>query len=281
MTLIVAICITEEKGEQCLLISSDSQATMGPITYRVHKIAPIREPIQEEEPIAIVAGAGDTAIIKKAIDISEHILWETSNINWENETPTFDQFKQVIPKIEIALIQMIQFYKTKKVDINFEFLLGSVSPEGYASLYYFDRRGLAQPVHDDPGFACIGSGFFLGGNLLLQQFYSNDMDFEDALQLTTYVINQVSMVDSNVGPFEGESFYFGLRDGKSFLGSITANTKFLKELRTEYDSRQELLKYVWRESVFTGSKRLKQLIRKAVKNWEKAEKKAKKNKQPT
>jgi hypothetical protein len=41
------------------------------------------------------------------------------------------------------------------------------------------------------------------------------------------------------------------------------------------------LKYVWRESVFTGSKKLKQIIRKAVKNWEKAERKAKKIKQPT
>jgi 20S proteasome alpha/beta subunit len=204
MTLIVAICINEEEGEQSILISSDSQATMGPITYRVHKIAPIREPIEGKEPIAIAAGAGDTAIIKKAIDISEQIIWEASNTDWENKTPTFDQFKQVISKIENALIQTIQFYK-KCVDFNFEFLLGSVSPEGYASLYYFDGRGLAQPVNDDPGFACIGSGFFLGGNLLLQQFYSTDIDFTDAVHLTTYVINQVSMVDSNVGPFEGES----------------------------------------------------------------------------
>ncbi len=65
MTLIVAICIRGDEANK-ILISSDSQATMGPVTFRVHKIGTIIDPISDQ-PLAIAAGAGDTALIKKQL----------------------------------------------------------------------------------------------------------------------------------------------------------------------------------------------------------------------
>ncbi|MEM0328132.1 MAG: hypothetical protein QXN53_06130 [Thermoproteota archaeon] len=47
-------------------------------------------------------------------------------------------------------------------------ILVSVEHNGKSSIYLFDERGLAQPVHDNPGFAVIGTEFFTGGNLLLR-----------------------------------------------------------------------------------------------------------------
>ena len=271
MTLIVAICICDGEN-QGILFSSDSQATMGPLTYRVHKVAPICEP-NTDEPLAIAAGAGDAAMVKKAIDISKQILCETSNREWENRTPTFDQFKQTVSEIEIALIDKIQFYKSRCLNLDFAFLLGSVSPDGIASLYFLDERGLAQPVQSDPGFACIGSGFFLGGNLLLQQFYSENMELDNAVDLTTYVINQVSMVDSSVGPFEGESWYFRLQDGKPFIGGLIVGSRFFKNLWRDYDLRQKLLKYVWQESLVIDPKEFGRIIKKCVKKRAKEDEK--------
>jgi len=35
-------------------------------------------------------------------------------------------------------------------------------------MYLFDGRSLAEPMHDNPGFAVTGAGFYTGGSLLLR-----------------------------------------------------------------------------------------------------------------
>ncbi len=108
---------------------------------------------------------------------------------------------------------------------------------------------------------------------MLQQFYSETLDLAEAFNLTADVINQVSQVDSAVGPFEGESWLFGLKDGKPYLGGLDVDSKFFKGIKQRSNWRQELLKYVWKESTFIGEKKLQRIIKKAIKNWEKEEKK--------
>lgn len=275
MTSIVAICTVGKEGEG-IVICSDSQATVGPVTYRVHKIVPIWQGI---EPLALAAGAGDTALIKKAIDSSEKILTKNSVREWNGKTPSFDQFKETVPEIESSLVRKISFYKDRELKVNFDFLLGSVDLGGKASLYIFDNRGIAQPVHDDPGFACIGSGFYLGGNLLLQQFYSPHLDLDEASNLATYVINQVSKVDAGVGPFEGDSFYFRARKNeRPFLGKLTP--RGFREMKREYEWRQKLLRYVWEQSDAFLAKRLHKIVQAGIREEKKelrkkAEKKTK------
>jgi len=274
MTLIVAICTVGEEGEG-IVICSDSQATVGPVTYRVHKIVPIRQGI---EPLALAAGAGDTALIKKAIDSSKKILTKNSVREWNGKTPSFDQFKETVPEIESSLVKKISFYKDRELTVNFDFLLGSVDSQGKTSLYVFDSRGIAQSVHDDPGFACIGSGFYLGGNLLLQQFSSPNLDLDEACDLAAYVINQVSRVDAGVGPFEGDSWYFCVRKNKGpFLGELSK--KGFRMMKSEYEGRRKLLKYVWKHSDVFGAKGLYKIIQAGIKEKKKElRKKAKKGK---
>lgn len=267
MTLIVAIC-TEEKDSEGIIISSDSQATVGPVTYRVKKIVPI---MLDEEPLALVAGAGDTALVKKATEAAEEILIKNSIREWNAKTPSYDQFKQAISEIETSLIEKISFYRERKLRIDFDFIVGSLDSTGKASLFVFDKRGMAHPVHDDPGFACIGSGFYLGGNLLLQQFYSRPIDWLDAANLAAYVINQVSRVDAGVGPFEGDSFYFRLSPEKELsLGDMT-RLGFQRRKR-EYDWRRKLLKYVWNQSSILGAKEIYTTIKKGIKESKKKSK---------
>ena len=56
------------------------------------------------------------------------------------------------------------------LDPSFQLILGSLDLEGKVSLYQFDGRGLAEPVHEDPGYAIIESGTITGGVLLLRMF---------------------------------------------------------------------------------------------------------------
>lgn len=51
---------------------------------------------------------------------------------------------------------------------SFQMVIGNVDLNGKASLYSFDDNGLAEPVHDNPGYAIIESGFITGGLLLLR-----------------------------------------------------------------------------------------------------------------
>ncbi|HDI74698.1 MAG TPA: hypothetical protein ENF55_01940 [Thermoprotei archaeon] len=62
------------------------------------------------------------------------------------------------------------------------------------SLYLFDNRGLAEPVHDNPGFAVIGNGFFTSGNLLLKLLGYNPGTSGniDLGILTAFIIDLVS-----------------------------------------------------------------------------------------
>lgn len=138
--------------------------------------------------------------------------------------------------------------------------MGSVDLEGKASLRVFDNRGIAQPVHGDLGFASIGSGFYLGGNLLLQQFYSPNLDSDEASELAAYVINQVSKVDAAVGAFEGDAFYFRTSTNRRpLLGDISALG--YRNLKTECKWKQKLLKYVWEQCYAFKGKELSNIIK--------------------
>ena len=61
------------------------------------------------------------------------------------------------------------------------------------------------PAHDEPGYAILGSGYELGANLLIHLLGfepQNSWKF-DLPNLASFIINQVSQVDSDVGSFEG------------------------------------------------------------------------------
>jgi len=125
----------------------------------------------------------------------------------EGKDPTFDEFEQAVERIEEYLIHRFKDIREMGLDANFSMVLGSVDKGGKASLYLFDSRGLAEPVHDNPGFAVIGSGFLTGGNLLLKLLgYDPNRSGEmDLGMLTASIIDSVSEVDSTVGPFLRES----------------------------------------------------------------------------
>ena len=98
------------------------------------------------------------------------------------------------------------------IDPSFQLILGSVDLDGRASLYEFDGRGLAEPMHEDPGYAIIGSGMITGGILLLKLLgYNSEIDLG---LLTAFILDTVSEVDYSVGPFVGESYLMRLKRGR-------------------------------------------------------------------
>ena len=65
---------------------------------------------------------------------------------------------------------MIRYRELKGLGIepDVRLLLASVSQDAKPLLYVFDDRGIAGPVHENPGYALLGKGVITGGLLLLR-----------------------------------------------------------------------------------------------------------------
>ncbi|MCC6019115.1 MAG: hypothetical protein LM601_08790 [Candidatus Verstraetearchaeota archaeon] len=246
MTLILALKWMDEKGEG-VVISSDSRATVGPVSYETRKVYPIILKSGEDYvPLAVAGGAGDASIIKQCYRICEKILVDTSVKEWYGCTPSFDQFEGVVSRIESRFIERFRALRDNGIEPDFSMILASVDYNGRASIYVFDDKGLAEPVHDNPGFAVIGKGFFTGGNLLLRLLgYSPQESSKlDLGALSTFIIDVVSEIDPAVGPFIGESYFMRVEDGKVVLGPLKEEA--VKEYKEKIQRRKEILRKIWR-----------------------------------
>ncbi|MEM2173182.1 MAG: hypothetical protein QXR44_06620 [Thermoproteota archaeon] len=151
----------------------------------------------------------------------------------------FEEFAEAVQDIETKLIQRFGFLRKEGIEPDFEMILASVDSKGKASMYLFDNKGLAEPVHYNPGFAIIGRGTATGGVLLTRLLgYSVEESSElDLGMLSTFVIDMVSEVDPSVGPFVGESVFMRILNGEVSMGSLKVEElrKYKKRVRVRKD----------------------------------------------
>jgi len=246
VTLLIALKWIVE-GKEGVVVSSDSRATVGPVSYETRKVYPILLTVGGESvPLAIAGGAGDAALIKQGYRVCERVLRDMAVREWNGKTPSFDQFEEAVERIESAFIGRFRELRDQGLDFSFSMVLASVDHSGKASIYLFDERGLAQPVHDNPGFAVIGTGFFTGGNLLLRLLgYEPEESYTlDIGLLSTFIIDVVSEIDPAVGPFVGESYYMRAGEGGVLLGPLKEEA--IKEYKEKARKRKEIIRRMWR-----------------------------------
>jgi len=258
LTLVLALKWVTKNGEG-VVVSSDSRATVGPISYEVRKVYPIV--LEEDVPLAVAGGAGDASLVKQGYRICERILKEMAAKEWGRTTPTFEQFEETVEQIEGAIMERMDELRTHGVELDFSMVLASVDVKGRASIYVFNERGLAEPVHDNPGFALLGRGLFTGGALLLNLLgYAAEESYAlDLGLLSTFVIDVVSGVDPSVGPFVGESWYMRVEKGRVVLGPLKGEA--LREYKERSRKRRELLRRLWRLLDLVGEERFEELLK--------------------
>ena len=269
MTLILALKWVLEEMEG-VVVSSDSKATVGPISYEARKVYPIfLEAGKDLVPLAVAGGAGNASLIKQGYRVREKILRDLAVKEWGKRTPSFDQFEDAVRQIESVFIGRFRELREQGVDLSFNMILASVDQDGKASIYLFDDRGLAEPVHGNPGFAIIGTGFFTGGNILLRLLgYEPDKSFlMDIGALSTFIIDVVSEIDPAVGPFIGESYYMRVDGGKVLLGPLKEEA--IKKYKEMARQRKELLRRIWRIFDAAGEEKILQKIEEMEKELEK------------
>lgn len=241
MTLIIALKWLMKEGE-AVVVGSDSRATYGPITYEVKKIHPIYlQRDGEEIDLAIAAGAGESPLAKYGYMVAESVLKEQSQRRGFKHL-TSQEFAQAAEQVESKLISRFTALRNKGIEPGFQMILTSVDPDGKASIYVFDERGLKEPVHSDPGFAVIGRGAATGGMLLtkLLGYSIQDSVYLDLGMLIAFVIDLVSEVDPTVGPFIGDSMLIRILEGKVTMGPL--KSKAIKEYKASVEQRKNLIK---------------------------------------
>jgi len=261
MTLLVTLKWVHKDGSEGVVMSSDSKVTFGPVSYETRKIYPIVLHVGEDEvPLAIAGGAGDAAIVKQSYRICERVLKNMATKEWDGKTPSFDQFEKAIKQIEKAFIRRFRELREQGLDLSFSMVLASVDRNGKASIYLFDSRGLAEPVHENPGFAVIGTGFFTGGNLLLRLLgYEPEKSYMLELgALSTFIIDVVSEVDPAVGSFIGESWYMRVEERGVALGPLKEEA--IKEYKEKVNQRKELIRRIWKALDLLGEKKILEKI---------------------
>jgi len=201
MTLILAFKLTHGDGE-AVLVASDSKATAAfGIAYDVKKIRPIRF---KGSTVGIVSGAGDSALVKAGFKLADDILLRYA----EKECPVSQEsFAKAAEEVQSGLLAKFSQLRSLNLEPDFRMILCGLDLSGKASIYTYDSRGFCEPVHENPGYAIIGSGFVTGGVLLLKLLgYTPDVGVEGLALMNTFILDNVSEVDTAVGPFVGESY---------------------------------------------------------------------------
>lgn len=241
MTLVIALKWLVQEGE-AIVIGSDSRVTYGPIAYEVKKIYPIYLKHNEEEiDLAVAGGAGDSSLAKYGCALAESVL--KGQCEQKGFTClTYDEFGTAVGEIESKLISRFNALRKEGIEPSFQMILASIDPTGKASMYVFDDRGLAEPVHADPGFALIGRGAATGGMLVtrLLGYSIEETPSLDLGMLLSFVIDLVSEVDPTVGPFIGESFRMWIAEGKVTMGPLKSEA--LKEYKIKVEQRKNLIR---------------------------------------
>jgi 20S proteasome alpha/beta subunit len=261
MTLVIALKCAAAKGEGILVCADSKATTYGGLAYRVQKIFPIalNPGTEKEVDIAIASGAGNEAMVRHAIRLAESELIVLAEKEWRGSHPSFEQFEYAVGRIENKLVTRLAEWRKNGLEVSLNMILCGLDPTGRASIYVFDELGLSRPVHDSPGFACIGSGFVTGGNMILQQFWRPGLSVYQAQILAAYTIQEVSKVDTNVGPFEGASWYFRIEEGKPVMGELKIES--LKEYLERVRYREEILKNIWNICDEFGENKILELLK--------------------
>jgi len=253
MTLVLALKWLFEEGE-AVVVSSDSKATTSlGISYEDKKVHATS--LDNDRPVAIVSGSGDPSLVKWGFEAADEVLLKYA----QNEYPVkFASFRSAVREIEHVFMERLNHLRSFGVEPEIQMILCGLDLSGKASIYLLDNRGLAEPRHENPGYAIIGSGFVTGGILLLRLLgYTMELDLGI---LTTFILDNVSEVDIAVGPFVGESYLMRLDEKKENIVLGPMKKEAIAEYKEKSAKRKEMLRKLWRLCDSIGEEEVEEIL---------------------
>jgi len=265
MTLVIALV-----WGQGVLVSADSRASSGLVFHEERKIKPIFFLKGGKElGLGIAGGAGDAVLVKQGFRVIELAFksWFEKVGSREGRNPFADEVGDIVTGIESRLIARYRELRGVGIEPNASLLLASVTQDGKPRLYVFDDRGLAEPVHDNPGYALLGKGVITGGLLLLRllDYRSGEAWEWDLGLLSAFIIDMVSEIDPTVSPFLGESYFIRYDEEEGVvLGPLKEEA--YKEYKELVRKRKNLFKLLWNAMEKYGEDTVERKLKELVKS---------------
>jgi len=185
----------------------------------------------------------------------------------EDRNPHSSEVEDIVSGIESKLILRYRDLREVGLDPEVNLLLATVTQEGEPKLYVFDSRGLAQPMHENPGYALLGKGALTGGLLLLRLLdYRPGEAWEwDLGLLSAFIIDVVSEVDPSVSPFLGESYLIRYEEESKRVAVGPLKPEVYKEYKERIRKRKELIKQLWNTTEKHGEKTTEEKLKELAK----------------
>lgn len=261
MTLVIALV-----WGRGVLVTADSRVSGGYVVHEERKIYPIYFVVDGREyDLAVVAGAGDAALVKQGFYLVRDVFREWFNGLSEKRAPSDGEVTMLVGRIEKLLMSRYRDLRSLGLEPDTDLLLATITAGGEPRLYVFDERGIAEPKHENPGYALLGRGEVTGGLLLLRLLDYTGEDWDLGL-LSSFIIDLVSEIDPTVSPFLGESILirFDEESGKVVLGPLKIEA--YKEYKEKVRKRKNLIKTLWKIAEEIGEDIIEQKLKELIRN---------------
>ncbi len=198
MTICIAIKCKIKKKEVILFASDRQQSStfLKSSTVKIKDIYSIGKPEEQEDKTEewglLIASAGDAFLIDEVVNDIKFFLYD--NIKWNEEIPSISL---KIKRKEIGDIAYNVYKRHKDKELGnpiFELLIGAC--DKHSALLHVTCEGKTREIDN---YAIIGSGRVTGGELLLAEFFKEDLTQKQAANLAALVISKVGLVDISVG----------------------------------------------------------------------------------
>jgi len=229
--------IRNNEEHPCVLFAADTQESGSYVkrtTTKLHRFSG-KEPEEGQRRWRIeFAIAGDALVADEAIEEIKFHLYDHIKPNEKMISIALRARRTEIGDIAYKIYEK---YKTRgSIHPEFELFIGAANK--YAMVLYVNNEGKTRLVGN---FGIIGTGGVTGGELLLGEFYREDLTEEEAANLAAMVISAVARVDMFVG---GSPDMYVCRKGAVWKYGPKKYSRIIQET----ESRWQLLKDVWKKT---------------------------------
>jgi len=263
VTLILAMVVG--RG---VVVAADTRVSGDHVYGEERKVYPVyTEKDGREIDLAVVAGSGSSSLVKRGCELIRDRFLEFAESYGRN--PSEGEVRRLVEEIEGALMSRYHRLRELGVEDYAHLVLATVTAEGKPMLYLFEPTGLANPMHEVPGYVVLGHGELTGARLLLALLgYSPEgCSHWDHSVITTFVIDSVSMVDPTVSPFTDPMSSILIRydseSGRVVMGhlKLDAFVRIKEAVRKRVEAMRllwEAMEQVGEEPVLEALRRLKE-----------------------
>jgi len=252
MTLCIGVvCVDKNTGLPAIIFASDGQLTLGPIRAKTSKLISYHgrfeeDPHTEPEYRIQFALAGDAYVAEEAFFKIIDVLDKKIPVDVESPAVELLNIKEEIGDIVFEVYS--KYFDRCEEKPWFELLIGSA--DEIATLLHVNAEGKS---HYSSDYAMIGRGVITGGMMMLNEFHSEDMSIDHAIQLSVLILLNVGAIDTSVGQdieicvcTNKSGYIFEDEELDSIVTEVKNKWNLIKDVFWEIDRNPNIEKYLKR-----------------------------------